>query len=153
VLITAAVAAAVAVAVTLALADHPAEGSHASQPAAFPGRWVDGQTRATADQATCVGHARAAALLRSAALVSTADTAGHKAATDRYDQAAATMYRATTIETHFDLSSAAQTFTAALRTLVVAPSNPEAFAAAAAADQTVTAMCASRTPAAAGGLS
>lgn len=116
----------------------------------YPGRWVDGPARSTADRATCAGHEQAAAMMHEAAALVPTDPAGRKAASDKYDRAAAAMDRATTIETHFDLSFAAQTFTAALRTLVVAPPTPETIAAADAADQTVTEMCTRRVPAASG---
>lgn len=148
VLVTGTASAVTAVAVTLAT--HPGDAPAATPAAASPGRWVTGQTRAAADQEICAGHTRAAALMRSAARVATVDKTGYRMATGRYDQAAATMYRATSIDAHFDLSFAADTFTAALRTLVTAPAMPEALAAAGAADETVTAMCARRAPDASG---
>ncbi|MCT7373162.1 hypothetical protein A7R75_29650 [Mycolicibacterium llatzerense] len=145
-LTAAAASAAAAVGMTLALTAHRAGDSAGNDAAAYPGRWVGSHARATADRATCAGYEQAAAIMHEAADLVTVDLAGRKAATDKYDRAAATMYRATTIETHFDLSFAAQTFTAALRTLVVARTTPEAFAAADAAGQTVAAMCARRSP-------
>lgn len=142
-LFTALVASAAAAAVIGALsltALHAQDRGHA----ATPGRSMvaDDVDHIPADRAICAARKHASAMMRQAVLTSGNSPTERETTTHGYDQAAAEMHRATHWGAHLDLSTAAQLYTEALQALsIIYPTIPEAFSAAAAAEETVTALC------------